>query len=117
MTATFSRGEQQLLCLARLLCGGLPPECVVSCDECTASLDAACDRAIHDTVLRLPNTVIFICHRLEHLAQFDMVVLLENGRVVEAGPPLALLSDGRGRLAGLVRSWQEGCSQDAEQVE
>lgn len=60
--SNLSAGERQLLCLARLL---LKPAKLYICDEATACVDPAADTIIHDTLLALPSTVLFICHRLE----------------------------------------------------
>jgi hypothetical protein len=76
------------------------------CDEATACVDPEADRIIHDTLLALPATVLFVCHRLEvrpllscchglpcdacvcpqNLHRFDRVVVLAKGKVVAVGP-------------------------------
>lgn len=60
--SNFSAGERQLLCLARML---MRPAMLYVCDEATACVDKDADVIIHDTLLALPATVLFICHRLE----------------------------------------------------
>jgi ABC-type transport system involved in Fe-S cluster assembly fused permease/ATPase subunit len=53
-----------------------------------------------------PGTVVCICHRLERISEFDLVFVLEAGRVVESGPPRELIGrPGGGRLAALVESY------------
>ncbi|RHY23586.1 hypothetical protein DYB32_009130, partial [Aphanomyces invadans] len=86
---TFSVGELQLLCVARAL---LRPGHVLVCDEATAYMDAETDRVIHQLLVALPRTVITICHRVQHLLAFDMVLVLEQGMLVEAGAPQELLA-------------------------
>lgn len=49
-------------------------------------MDAAADSVIHDTLLALPSTVLFICHRLENLHRFDLVLVLAKGAVESLGP-------------------------------
>jgi len=53
-----------------------------------------------------PGTVVCICHRLERISEFDLVFVLEDGRVAESGPPRELIGrPGGGRLAALVESY------------
>ena len=99
----FSAGERQLLSLARAL---LPaPPGLLLADECSANVDERSDAAVPDVLLEgLDATVLVISHRLQHVHRFDRVVVLDAGRVVEAGEPRALLRDPASRLSGLVRA-------------
>ena len=54
-------------------------------------------------LLGLDATVVTICHRLNHVARFDLVFVLEAGRVVERGAPADLLARDSSLLSNLVR--------------
>ncbi|RHY65609.1 hypothetical protein DYB30_003437 [Aphanomyces astaci] len=96
----FSGGELQLLCVARAL---LRPGHVLICDEATAYMDTETDGAIHRLLFALPRTVLTICHRVHHLMEYDVVLVLDKGRLVEAGPPHELLAAyPNGMFASLV---------------
>lgn len=103
----FSVGERQLLSLARVLvprrCGAVsawePPR-ILLCDEATASVDLAADERVHEVLLGLSTTVVMICHRLQHIRRFQLVVVMDAGRVVEAGPPGDLLAQAPTAIGG-----------------
>ncbi|KAI1771461.1 ABC multidrug transporter [Hypoxylon cercidicola] len=87
--SNFSAGQRQVLSLARAT---VRRSQVVVLDEATASLDHASDAAVQ-RVLRSAfrgRTVVAIVHRLATVMDYDRVVVLDGGRVREAGPPAAL---------------------------
>mmetsp|Transcript_49540 Transcript_49540/g.115997 ORF Transcript_49540/g.115997 Transcript_49540/m.115997 type:complete len:822 (-) Transcript_49540:12-2477(-) len=84
----FSEGERQLLSLARALVGR---PALLLADEPTACVDLMADARVHDVLLGLESTVLMICHRLQHVARFDEVLVMDAGRVVEQGAPAELL--------------------------
>ncbi|CEM19582.1 unnamed protein product [Vitrella brassicaformis CCMP3155] len=89
--SNFSLGERQLLCLARaLLCR---PKVLVM-DEATASVDRATDDFVQHTVRAAFRdcTLLTIAHRLQTIADYDKVVVMDAGRVVEVGAPYDLLT-------------------------
>ncbi|KAI9354139.1 hypothetical protein DFJ73DRAFT_959118 [Zopfochytrium polystomum] len=105
--ANFSQGQRQLLCLARAL---LRRSRLIFLDEATASVDAATDARIRDTVRRdLAHATVFcIAHRLRSVVDLDRVLVLDQGRVVEFGTPLELLGvegkvTGQGGAKGVFR--------------
>lgn len=89
----FSVGQRQLISLARAILR----ECkVVLMDEVTASIDYVTDRCIQETirsssVLR-SATIITVAHRLRTIADSDLIVVIQDGAVVEQGSPEHLLT-------------------------
>jgi ABC-type glutathione transport system ATPase component len=72
-------------------------------DEATAALDSESEEAIREALARLMRgrTVIAIAHCLATLRNFDRVVMLQGGRIIEDGPPDRLMQ-GRGPYRELV---------------
>jgi ATP-binding cassette, subfamily B, bacterial len=62
-------------------------------DEATSALDSEAEEAIRDTLSRLMRgrTVIAAAHRLSTLRNFDRIVVLGSGAIVQDGEPEALL--------------------------
>ncbi|QKX61616.1 uncharacterized protein TRUGW13939_08768 [Talaromyces rugulosus] len=88
---TLSRGQRQLLCIVR---GILRKTRILVLDEATASLDHDTDAAIQATLrisIAQGTTVLTIAHRLHTVADYDKLVVLDGGRVVEDGPVAELL--------------------------
>ena len=103
----LSTGELALLCVARLV---LRQESaagsqagVILFDEGTASVDAASSRTVHELLLARHETLVCICHKLEHVHGFDRVVVLEGGRCVEDGAPAVLAAEAGSRYSALLR--------------
>ncbi len=97
----LSGGQRQRLCIARALYRESP---ILLFDEATSSLDGPSERAIAETIESLmeERTVVLVSHRLSSVLRADRVVVLEGGRVVEAGPPETLWNTG-GRFFALFR--------------
>lgn len=90
--AALSRGQCQLLCVAR---GLLRKARVLVLDEATANVDHAADETIQAALraraAEAGTTVITIAHRLLTIADYDRVLVLAAGRVVEEGGVKELL--------------------------
>ncbi|RKO90325.1 P-loop containing nucleoside triphosphate hydrolase protein, partial [Blyttiomyces helicus] len=88
--SNFSQGQRQLLCLARAL---LRTPRVVILDEATASVDNLTDAAIQKTIREdfAHCTVLTVAHRLRTIVDYDRVLVLDKGEVVEYGYPDRLL--------------------------
>ncbi|KAI9928959.1 hypothetical protein MW887_001352 [Aspergillus wentii] len=91
----FSRGERQLIALARAM---VTKNKVLIMDEGTASLDPVSEERIHAVLRAKFNdwAVIAITHRLHNIVDFDQVLVLDKGRVTEQGKPRQLLNEGQG---------------------
>jgi len=87
----LSGGQRQRLGLARAL---LRRPALLILDEATNALDADSERGILDRLRarQQGTTTLVIAHRLQTLHHADLVVVLEAGRIVESGPPAALLA-------------------------
>ncbi|KAL2268994.1 hypothetical protein VTJ83DRAFT_3840 [Remersonia thermophila] len=94
----LSQGQRQLLCLARAL---LKRPTVLVMDEATASIDYATDAAIQATIRELSCTTITIAHRLQTIADYDKVLVLDKGEVVEYGHPWELMRKKGGSFRGM----------------
>ncbi|KAK8031981.1 hypothetical protein PG990_001715 [Apiospora arundinis] len=89
--STLSKGQQQLFSLARAL---LDHSQIVAMDEASSSLDSESEAHMMSVIREKFRdvTVIAIAHRLDTITDFDKVIVLDSGRVVEVGVPRDLLS-------------------------
>ena len=100
----LSAGQRQLVAFARAF---LADPAVLILDEATSSLDIPSERLVQralETVLA-DRTAVVIAHRLSTVQIADRVLVLENGRIVEDGPPDELTARDGGHYAALHRSW------------
>jgi ABC-type multidrug transport system fused ATPase/permease subunit len=102
----LSAGTAQLLCLARVL---IKQPKVLFMDEATASVDTETDQLVQQTIREkgvLPPTcsIITVAHRIHTVIDYDRIVVLSEGRIVEEGPPDKLLDDDASYLSHLVHS-------------
>ena len=86
----LSVGERQLLCVARVL---LQDKKIVVLDEATANVDMKTDRVLQDVIRSKLSgrTVLTIAHRLETILDYDKVLVMDAGKVVEFDDPRILL--------------------------
>lgn len=82
----LSGGQRQRIAIARAFLKDAP---ILLLDEATAALDSESEEAIREALSRLMRgrTVIAIAHRLATLRNFDRVVMLQSGRIIEDGKP------------------------------
>jgi len=99
----FSTGEKQLICMARAI---LKRAKVLVMDEATASVDYATDELISKTIRQefVDSTILTIAHRLRTVVDYNRVMLLDEGRIVEFDTPARLLSDPNSRFYGLCKA-------------
>ena len=95
-----SGGQRQRIAIARAFLKDAP---ILLLDEATAALDSESEEAIRESLARLMRgrTVVAIAHRLATLRNFDRVVMLQGGRIIEDGSP-DLLLQGKGPYRELV---------------
>ncbi|CCD86613.1 putative fused ATP-binding/permease protein [Bradyrhizobium sp. ORS 285] len=86
----LSGGQRQRIAIARAFLKDAP---ILLLDEATAALDSESEEAIREALSRLMRgrTVIAIAHRLATLRNFDRVVVLKSGRIIEDGAPDRLM--------------------------
>ena len=96
----LSGGQRQRIAIARAFLKDSP---ILLLDEATAALDSESEEAIREALSRLMRgrTVIAIAHRLATLRNFDRVVVLKAGKIIEDGPPDRLMQ-GQGPYRELV---------------
>ena len=89
--AQLSGGQRQRVAIARAFLKDAP---ILVLDEATSHLDAVSERVVHDALDRLAHgrTTLVIAHRLSTVRGADRIVVLDEGRVVEAGPHQGLLA-------------------------
>ncbi|KAH9250817.1 hypothetical protein BASA81_011406 [Batrachochytrium salamandrivorans] len=89
--SNFSQGQRQLLCLARALAR---QSRVILLDEATASVDPETDFRIQATIRTefSASTVITIAHRLKTIMDYDKIVVLDKGELVQFGTPSQLIT-------------------------
>jgi ATP-binding cassette subfamily B protein len=98
----LSGGQRQRLAIARALLKQAP---ILLLDEATSALDSESEHAIQMALdnLMQGRTVIAIAHRLSTLRNFDRIVVMEAGRVIDDGPP-SVLSGRAGPYRDLLRA-------------
>lgn len=89
--AWFSSGQKQLFCLARALLKGSK---IIVMDESTSNVDIATEKVIITKINQYfkDATVITIAHRLITIANYDTVMVLDKGKVIEFDHPYKLLT-------------------------
>ena len=117
--SNLSQGQRQLLCLARAL---LKSPRVLLMDEATASIDYATDSKIQETLREVKeSTIITIAHRLQTIIDYDKVLVLDKGQVVEYDSPWGLMSRENGifrgmcEMSGHLESLMEGAKKANQQ--
>jgi ATP-binding cassette subfamily B protein len=104
--ARLSGGQRQRLAIARAILRDSP---ILLLDEATSALDAESERLVQDALERLMQnrTTIVIAHRLATVRAADRIIVMDEGRIVEAGNHDSLSAAG-GLYARLARLQFEG---------
>ncbi|WP_314220021.1 NHLP bacteriocin export ABC transporter permease/ATPase subunit [Streptomyces zaehneri] len=99
-SGSVSGGQRQRLMIAQAL---IRRPRILFFDEATSALDNETQRTVIESTRKLNATRVVIAHRLSTVMDADRVVVMENGKVAQQGPPAQLLADTGGRLHELVR--------------
>ncbi|KAK1565943.1 P-loop containing nucleoside triphosphate hydrolase protein [Colletotrichum navitas] len=88
----LSHGQQQLFALARAILHK-DQSGVVLLDEATSSVDYKTDKLLQEVIKKelSSHTILAVAHRLDTIEDYDVVVVMDNGRIVEVGNPRQLL--------------------------
>ncbi len=86
----LSGGQRQRIAIARIFLKDAP---ILVLDEATSALDSEVEAAIQESLFKLMDgkTVIAIAHRLSTIAQLDRLIVMDQGKIVEAGTHKALV--------------------------
>lgn len=97
----LSFGQRQLLCLARMV---LRQPALLLLDEATSAIDPRTQESVQDTINSAfpASTMLAVAHRLETIMQFDQVIVLDKGTVVESGPVKEIAARAGGTFKGML---------------
>ena len=109
----LSGGEQQRLALARAL---LRRPNLLILDEATSNLDSENEQRIQEAIEALHGgiTILVITHRLSTIRNADIIYVLENGHIIQAGDWVSLTAEGTGRFVELCKA--QDALREAEEV-
>ncbi len=110
----LSGGQQQRLAIARAI---LASPQILILDEATSNLDTESEQLIQASMATLlaGRTTFVIAHRLSTIRRADMILLMDDGRIVERGTHEELMR-AQGAYYGMVLRQLETADQDAERV-
>ena len=99
--STLSGGQRQRIAIARALLKNAP---ILILDEATSALDTESERLVQEALLTLMEhrTTLVIAHRLSTIERADLILVLDQGRIVESGTH-ATLTQANGYYANLQR--------------
>ena len=85
-------------------------------DKATASIDHATDTKLQRVIKNLSCTVITIAHRLQTILDYDRIVILDRGEIVEVGTAAELTERERGMFRGMLDGKSVGAGAKGKNV-
>ena len=109
--SNFSVGQRQLLCLARAILRKSP---FLILDEPTANVDRRTDQLLQEALQKSFHqaTILSVAHRLDTVIDYDYILVLGAGGVLEFGSPAELIDKEAGHFASMIRDTGDNMSQE-----
>jgi len=101
----FSFGQRQLLCIARMI---LRQPALLLLDEATSAIDPNTQEVVQQAIRSAfpDSTIVAVAHRLETILDFDGVIVMEKGHIVEQGSVKELANTKGGLFAKMLNASQ-----------
>lgn len=111
----LSGGQKQLIAITRAFLKDAP---ILILDESTSNMDSPSERLIYEALQRLmkDRTTIIIAHRLSTVSHADMIIVLDQGKVVQQGTHEKLLRSAKGMYRNLYSNAFTGVRQSDMQA-
>ena len=111
--SNFSVGERQLICLSRAI---IRKSKILLLDEATSSVDAETDKLIQETIRNVfkDNTILTIAHRIDTILDYDKILIMDKGNVLEYDKPKSLLDNKQSKFYQII---QESFGIDMEHIQ
>ena len=100
--SNFSVGERQLICLSRAI---IRKSNILLLDEATSSVDKILDNLIQETIRKVfkNKTILTIAHRIDTILDYDRILIMDDGNVLEYDKPQILLNNKQSKFSQIVK--------------